>query len=112
MKSAVSPPTTRRKSQKTVEATRHARAFSLLEQLAEDGHERRRERRVGDERADEVRDLEGDREGVDRPAGAEVVRGDDLADEAEHAGKPRRAEKIAVDHASPAAGLASPRTRV
>ena len=34
----------------------------LLEQLGEDGHERAGERRVGDERADQVRDLEGERE--------------------------------------------------
>jgi hypothetical protein len=59
--------------------------FALLDQLAEHGHERRRERRVRDERADEIRDLEGDREGVDQPAGAEVVGGDHLPDEPEDA---------------------------
>ncbi len=37
-----------------------------LEQLAEDRDEGARERRVGDERADEVRNLDRDREGVDR----------------------------------------------
>ena len=42
-----------------------AGALALLEQLAEDRDERARERRVGDERADEVRDLERDRERVD-----------------------------------------------
>ena len=62
-----------------------ALALSLLEQLAEDGDERGGERRVGDERANEVRHLEGDREGVDLAGGAEEVRGDDLADEAEDA---------------------------
>ena len=64
-----------------------ALALALLEQLAEDGHERRRERGVRDERADEVRDLERDRERVDLPGGAEVVGGDDLAHEAEDAGE-------------------------
>ena len=37
-------------------------AITLLEQLAEHGHERRRKRRVRDERPKQVRDLEGDRE--------------------------------------------------
>ena len=65
-------------------------AFPLLEELAEDGDERRRERRVRDERAHEVRQLERDREVVDRAACAEVVRGDDLADETEDAGERSR----------------------
>ena len=43
-----------------------ARAVALLEQLAEHRHERAGEGRVGDERADQVRDLERDRERVDR----------------------------------------------
>ncbi len=60
-------------------------ALALLEQFAEDGDERGRERGIRDERANEVRHLEGDREGVDLAGGAEVVRGDDLADEAEDA---------------------------
>jgi hypothetical protein len=62
-----------------------ALALAFLEQLAEDRDERGRERSVRDERADEVRHLEGDRERVDLPSGAEVVRGHDLADEAEDA---------------------------
>jgi hypothetical protein len=64
-------------------------ALALLEQLAEHGHERRGNRGVREQRADEVRDLEGDRERVDPAARPEVVGGDDLADEAEHAGEPR-----------------------
>ena len=76
-------------SQKRLDATRQARLrFALLQQLAEDGDERRRERRVGDEGADQVRHLERDREGVDLPGGAEVVGGDDLADEPEDPGEP------------------------
>src|SRR5262249_59667820 len=47
------------------------------------GYERRRDGRVGKQRADEVRDLERDREGVDPSGGAEVVGGNDLADEPE-----------------------------
>ena len=79
MKSAVIPPTTSRKSQKTVDATRHAllpfSSSSLKTGTNAD------DRAVGDERADEIRDLKGDGEGVDRPACTEVVRRDDLADE-------------------------------
>ena len=64
------------------------RPLPLFQQLAEDGHERGRQRRVGDDGPDEVRDLECDREGVDRAARAEVVRRDDLADEPEQAREP------------------------
>ena len=86
MKSAVTPPRTSSVSQKSVEATRQARCLlALLEQLAEDGDERAGERRVRDERAHEVRDLDRDRERVDQPGDAEVVRADHLAHEAEHA---------------------------
>ncbi len=42
--------------------------LAAFEELAEDGDERSRERGVGDERANEVRDLDRDGEGVDRPA--------------------------------------------
>jgi hypothetical protein len=66
------------------------RLLLLGEQLAEDGHERARERGVAHERPDEARDLRGDREGVDLPGDAEEVGGDDLADEAEGAGKAGR----------------------
>src|SRR5262249_27058611 len=65
-----------------------ALALALLEQLAEDRDEGRRECGVGHERADQVGDLERDGERVDLPLRAEVVRRDDLADEAENAGKP------------------------
>ena len=58
----------------------------LFEQLAEDRNESRRKRRVGDERPHQVRYLEGDRERVDLAASAEVVGGDDLAQQAQ---KPR-----------------------
>src|SRR4029453_15166316 len=46
------------------------------------------ERGVRDERADEVRHLEGDRECVDLPRGAEVVRRNDFAHEAENPREP------------------------
>ena len=73
------------------EARSHApRALTLtpLQQVAEDGDERRRERRVGEKRADEVRHLERDGEGVDPSGGAEVVGRHHLADEAEDAREP------------------------
>ena len=82
-----------------------ARLLPLLQQLAEDGDERRRERRVGDERPHEVRHLEGDREGVDLALDAEVAARDDLADEAEDARQPgrdaedrRRGREVAAPH--------------
>ena len=85
-KIAVSPVVKRRTSQKIVDATRQAREpLALLEELAEDRHERAGEGGVRDERAHEVRDLERDRERVDPSRGAEGVRGDHLADETEHA---------------------------
>src|SRR5262249_14775577 len=71
-----------------------ALAVALLQELREDGNERGRERGVGDERAHQVGDLESDREGVDLPLRAEVVGGDDLADEAED---PRDAGRGAED---------------
>ena len=61
---------------------------ALLEQLGEDRDERGRQGQVGDERPEEVRHLERDREGVDLAGGAEVVRRDHLADEAEDPRKP------------------------
>ena len=57
----------------------------LLQQLAEHGDERARERRVGDESAHEIRDLDRDRERVDEPGDAEEVGADHLADEPEDA---------------------------
>src|SRR4030095_4385786 len=64
--------------------------LALFEQLAEDGDERRGESRVSHERAHGVRDQECDLERVDRAADAEVVTGDDLADEPEDPGKAGR----------------------
>ncbi len=65
-------------------------ALAFFEQLAEDRNECGRKRGIRDERADEVRHLEGDGERVDLAGCAEVVGGDDLADEAEDAGEARR----------------------
>ena len=101
MKSAVSPPSPSRSSQKSVEATRQARgAVAFLQQIAEDGHERAREGCVGDQGADEVRDLERDRESVDLPAAAEVVGGDALADETGDAREPGGDREDRVERAS------------
>ena len=61
----------------------------LFEQVAEDGDERGRERRVGDQRPDGVGDEERDLERVHGPADAEVVLGDDLANQTEDAGEAR-----------------------
>ena len=105
MQNAVSPPRPSRKSQNRVDATRQARRLlALLEQLGEDRDERRRERRVGDERPEQVRNLERDREGVDLARGAEVVGRDDLADEAEHAREARGGGKQRRRPREPAAG--------
>ena len=60
----------------------------VLEQLREDRDERARERGVGDERADQVRDLEGQRERRGRAGRAEVRAGDDLADQTRDAAEP------------------------
>ena len=57
------------------------RALTLLEELAENGDEGAGKRRIRDERADEVRDLERDRERVDPPGSAERIRGDHLTEE-------------------------------
>ena len=113
MKSAVRPPPTRRKSQKSVEATRQARAFSPFSSSSlKTGTNADGERGVGDERPDQVRDLERDREGVDRAAGAEVVRGDDLADQTEDAREAGRDRERRRRPRESAAGPASPRARV
>jgi len=53
----------------------------LADQFGEDRDEGRLQGGVGEEGADQVRDLEGDREGRERADGGEVARGDDLADE-------------------------------
>ena len=67
-----------------------ALALTTLEQLAEDRDERARQRGIGDERTDEIRDLDRDRERVDLPADAEEVRGDHLSYEAEDTRDGRR----------------------
>ena len=54
----------------------------LLQLLGEDRDEGGLQRGVGEEGADQVGDLEGDREGRHRPVDAVVAGGDDLADEA------------------------------
>ena len=54
-----------------------------LEQLAEDRDEGRRERLVCDERADQVRNLEGNREDVDVARDSEIPPDDDLPEEPE-----------------------------
>src|SRR5262249_41148826 len=58
-----------------------------LEQFGEHRHERRREGGVGEQVADQVRDLEGDRERRDRPLRPEEARRDDFAPEPEHPGE-------------------------
>ena len=86
MQSAVSADSPSSSSQKTVDATRHARAFSPFSSSSlKTGTNAADERRVGHERAHEVRHLERDREGVDLALDAEVAARDDLADEAEDA---------------------------
>jgi hypothetical protein len=53
----------------------------LAEQFGEDRDEGRLQRRVGEQGADQVRDLEGDREGRDRAADPVVAGGDHFASE-------------------------------
>ena len=63
-------------------------ALALREQLVEDRHERGAERRVGDQRADQIRDLVRDGEGVDRLAlHREDPRGRRLAEHADEAAR-------------------------
>ena len=66
-----------------------ALALSLHEQVAEDGDERRRQRRVGDERAHRVRDEERDLESVDRAGDAEDGGLGDLPHQTDDAREPR-----------------------
>ena len=73
-------------------------ALALLEQLGEDRHERALERRVGEQRAHEVRHLEGDRERRHRAGDAEVAGRDDLAgqpEQARQAGREREERGVA-----------------
>ena len=89
-----------------------ALAVALLDQVAEDGDERARERRVGEQGADEVRDLERDRERVDLAVDAEVVGRDHLAHEAEdagEAGRDREDQRRAREPAVLAAAAQTPR---
>src|SRR5438309_75986 len=79
-------------------------AIAAFLQFGEDRHERRRQRRVRDEGACEVRHLERDRERVDLPGRAEVIRGDDLADETEDAGDPGGEREDRRRPGEPAAG--------
>jgi hypothetical protein len=90
MKSAVMPPRPSSISQKIEDATRQARFLALHEQVAEDGDERGRQRRVGHERADRVRDQESDLERVDRAADAEDRSLRDLPHQPDHSGDSRR----------------------
>jgi hypothetical protein len=62
-----------------------ALSVAALQQLREDRHERPGQRGIRDERAEQVRDLERDREGVDGAGDAEVVGRDHLAHETEEA---------------------------
>src|SRR5262249_8949780 len=64
--------------------------LSSLQQLGEDRDEGGGEGRVGEEGADQVGDLEGDREGGEGAAGAEVAGRDDLAHEAGYPGQSGR----------------------
>ena len=61
------PPSPSSVSQKSVDATRHARVLSALEELREDRDEAP-VRAASASRADEVRDLDRDGERVDLPA--------------------------------------------
>jgi hypothetical protein len=61
------------------------RLAALLPQLRKDGHERRRDRAVRDQAADEVRHVEGDQERAQRRTRAEEARRHDLADDARDA---------------------------
>ncbi len=72
-KSAVIAPSTIVTSSSSVEASRNASGSPSPEQLGEDRDEGGLQRRVGEQAADQVGDLEGDREGRHRPADAEVA---------------------------------------
>ena len=86
MKSAVSAPRPSRKSQTSVEATAHARRRSPFSSSSlKIGTKAAESAWSATSDADEVRHLEGDREGVDRPLDAEVAADDDLAEEPEDA---------------------------
>ena len=83
----------------------------VLQQVDEDRDERGRERRIRDERAYEVRQLERNGERVDRATRTEVIRGDDLAHEPEHAGEPGRSRRRWPSRLRVAAAAARRRAR-
>src|SRR2546421_7393537 len=62
-------------------------ALPILEEVGEHRHESGREGGVREEVADEVGDLEREREGGGRPARAEEARGDDFRSEERRVGK-------------------------
>ena len=90
MKTAVIAPSAISMIQKTVEASRNASRFALLEELGEHRDERGRERGVGEEVGDEVGNLEGERERRVGPARAEEARREHLAREPGDPREPRR----------------------
>ena len=61
-------------------------AAMVLQLAREQGHEGRREGALGEQAAEEVRQLEGDEEGVGHRARAQHRRQHDVADEAHDAG--------------------------
>ena len=86
MNSAVSPPSPSSISQKRLDATRQARFRSPFSSSSlKTGTNADESAASATSARIEVRHLEGDREGVDLAGRSEVVRGDDLADEAEDA---------------------------
>ena len=91
MQSAVWPGESEQQQPEDRQATRQARAFSPFSSSSlKTGTNAAESAGVRDERPHEVRNLEGDGEGVDLALDAEVAPGDDLADEAERAGEAGR----------------------
>ena len=80
--------------------------LAALELLGEHRHERRLDRGVGEQAADQVGDLKGDRERRHRPLDPEVARGDDLAHEP---GDPRERRSRSRRTRSSAPGVRRPR---
>ena len=86
MKSADSAPRMTAVSQSTMLATRHASgSLPSSRRCANTGHERGRDRAVGDQAAHQVGDVERDQERPQSRARAEEAGRDDLADHARHA---------------------------
>ena len=89
MNSTVMALSTVRIRKNSVEASLNASLRApLLEQLGEDGHEGRAQGGVGEQRAHDVGQLEGDREGAEGARGGEVARRDDLAHQPRDAREP------------------------